>query len=430
MKQLFFRIVTKVTIFATVFLTVLGTVTPSAYATAFTSVRLDLSRVQAATATSSTFTIVLPAGVNWDATTASDTIVIAYPTSSSLWVFTTPNWTSSDFLIYDGTQQVTIATLDVASSTVVGAGYTTNPVTCVTGGTGSNNGSVFINATDLKFYFRRCGGTGGVAPANAATIKITIKGGGSGTLTTPAAGASLVQVDLQDEVYTTTHSTQIATSIIASDVTGASGVAPTAPVLTFTIGSDPMTSSAAGACSAATVNSSTTFSFANPLSVSQVNNALTSICTSVTSTVNASTTVYIYSAHGGLSLNSGASTWLNSGGAAYTTATQKTLTVGTSKDDGVCVLTAGTGASDTLTGGTVTASSPYSGTCNYTSMASTEKLGTIPTLASTGLNALWTTSPTSAVTIATHILPRVVLTTATTAGTYTETYYLVASSAF
>ncbi|MBI2644594.1 hypothetical protein HYW94_00235 [Candidatus Uhrbacteria bacterium] len=429
MKHTLYRIVTKVTIFATVFLTVLGAITPSAYAaaTAFDSVLMQLSRVQASTITSSTFTINLPdSGTGWDATTASDTISITFATGTNNWTIGA-NWTGTDFTILDGSTSVTVSAGNVATSATAGTQPTYNA--CLTAG--NDYATVFVNSADRKFWFRRCGGGGGTAPnTNGGNIIITIESGGTGSITTPAAGNNyLVTLDMADEDTLYDITRQVATSIIASDAAGPSGVQATAPTLTFVVAQDTTGTGGATCSGFSAITATTTFGF-NTLVSTQVNNATSTICTTVSST-NSSLTVrvYISSQYGGLNRSSG-SNFINNagtGGSAYSSATQKTLTVGTNTDDGICVMDSGdTGASDT---GTITSISPYNGTCNYTSMTGTETLGTIPTLATGGLQPVWTATVSSN-SAATHLLPRVAISAATTAGTYTDTYYITAAATF
>lgn len=429
MKHTLFRVVTKVTIFATVFLTVLGAVTPAAYAdTTFTSVQDRMTRLQENTTSTHTFNIDLPASIDWDATGSSDIIWIKFASSTNAFTLSaSTTWTvtsTAQFTIKDNG-----ATADSGTNLRVG-GITSTDTTGAISASGSwptctapEAVAISVNVTDRKFGFRRCYGAGAVEPLASGFITITIGSTGpTGTITNPASQSNdqLATISMDDNGGVNSYSQSIAYSILDSDVITGSGAPQTTSTLTFAINRDAMSGGTATACNSTSQTAAATVSF-NTLAVGTMNVATSTICTYVVATgANTVTaTVYGYSVNAGLKSGS---TYL--AGSTYATTALKagsafTLTTA---DNGYCFLTDDLGSAESSGGAAAT--SPFNGTCTFTG----NELSGAGSF-TTSLASIWTDTDASSASYA-HIVPKAVILSTTAAGTYTDTLYFVAAGTF
>lgn len=408
----------KTAIFTTVLFTVLGSVTPNAYAAAFTSVQDKMTRLQKNTMSQHTFTIVLPGGVNWDSTGNNDILTVTFASSSNAF---TPSASGT----WTVTTTVQFSVTDNASTTALTMGAITS--TDATGSQTYPNCSgdyvTQVNVTDRAFKFKRCSD---VDAANASAVGITIKIA-SAFITNPATASNNQQVTvaLDDEGVSNAYSDSLAVAILDSDQVGSSGGPAATSTLTFALNQDPMTSNTAADCSvtyATSQSSSATVGF-NTLVVGSMNVATSTICTYVSSNAETAVKLYGYSANGGL-FKAGP-TYL--AGSTYNTTALKAgaaFSLSTA-DNGYCVMSSGTNY-----GNNTTSTSPFGGGsagCTYSS-GELSGAGSL----TTSLAEMWSmvTPNSSGATAYAHIIPKVIILSSTAAGTYSDTLYFIAVGTF
>jgi len=408
------------------FLTILGSAAPSAYATAFTSVQWKLDRLQASTATTSTFSIDLPGSIDWDGT-SSDTIWITFASSSAATAFTvsaSTTWTvttTAQFKIQDGTSAGSGTTMTVGAITSTD---TTGAIS--TGGSwpsclGTADLVISVNVTDRKFGFKRCSANDGstVAPGLGNFITIAIYNG-TGSITNPATAGNnyLATASMNDESQLNTYSDSLATSIIPSDVISGQGAPAATSTLTFALNQEAVGASVS-ACSATSQPATVTAGF-NSLVVGSMNVATSTICTYVSTNAETAVTVYGYSTNAGLKAGS---TYL--AGSTYSSTTLKTATASFSlsvADNGYCVMSSNISNARS----NATATTPFGNTTNNDCTTGTEVSGAGSL--TTSLSSIWTGTPNT--TSFAHIIPKAVILSTTPSGTYSDTLYFVAAGTF